>query len=165
MLKSPFRVIPIPGDNRILLNKQDLKIRVTFWCLHTLNVLVALSIVMFVYGKKSRPDWRYFMKFYIAGLPPHSHPHPQPHPQISILSNFSWDELVLLTTLREGLRAFCLRLECRLLSIWQENGSNKWRKRIRSTGHVPFWCRIHLWFRYVGGFVRKVDDVTAYLAA
>ena len=28
-----------------------------------------------------------------------------------------------------------------------------------------FWCRIHLWFRYVGGFVRKVDDVTAYLAA
>ena len=28
-----------------------------------------------------------------------------------------------------------------------------------------FWCKIHLWFRYVGGFVRKVDDVTAYLAA
>ena len=28
-----------------------------------------------------------------------------------------------------------------------------------------FWCRIHLRFRYVGGFVRKVDDVTAYLAA
>ena len=28
-----------------------------------------------------------------------------------------------------------------------------------------FWCRIHLWFRYVGVFVRKVDDVTAYLAA
>ena len=28
-----------------------------------------------------------------------------------------------------------------------------------------FWCRIHLWFLYVGGFVRKVDDVTAYLAA
>ena len=31
--------------------------------------------------------------------------------------------------------------------------------------YFPFWCRIHLWFRYVGGFVRKVDDVTAYLAA
>ena len=28
-----------------------------------------------------------------------------------------------------------------------------------------YWCRIHLWFRYVGGFVRKVDDVTAYLGA
>ena len=24
-----------------------------------------------------------------------------------------------------------------------------------------YWCRIHLWFRYVGGFVRQVDDVTA----
>ena len=24
-----------------------------------------------------------------------------------------------------------------------------------------FLCRIHLWFRYVGGFVRQVDDVTA----
>ena len=30
---------------------------------------------------------------------------------------------------------------------------------------LSFWCRIHLWFRYVGGFVRKVDDVTAHLAA
>ena len=30
---------------------------------------------------------------------------------------------------------------------------------------LRFWCRIRLWFRYVGGFVMKVDDVTAYLAA
>ena len=33
------------------------------------------------------------------------------------------------------------------------------------SGETRFWCRIHLWFRYVGEFVRKVDDVTAYLAA
>ena len=40
-------------------------------------------------------------------------------------------------------------------------------KRRETTGKftVKFWCRIHLWFRYVGGFVRKVDDFTAYLAA
>ena len=24
-----------------------------------------------------------------------------------------------------------------------------------------FRCRIHLWFRYAGGFVRQVDDVSA----
>ena len=35
----------------------------------------------------------------------------------------------------------------------------------RAEQSVLYWCRIHLWFRYVGGFVRKVDDVTAYLAA
>jgi hypothetical protein len=40
-----------------------------------------------------------------------------------------------------------------------------WFTEHRNKVTFTFWCRIHLWFRYVGGFVRKVDDVTAYLAA
>jgi len=192
------------------------------------------------HGKKSIADWRYFLKFDIAGPPP---------PQMSILSNFSWDEIVffyllllfstrvlpsryttgylqsftvsfyskfcgvreeyrqiyfpwasswsawkmrvrkfvmltvfmwncifvtkaykpvsseaqsaivgimpieqamqlhrdeivLLATLREVLRAYCLRLECRLQSIWQESGSKNWWKGIRSTGcvYLFFFC-------------------------
>jgi len=26
---------------------------------------------------------------------------------------------------------------------------------------MHFWCRIHLWFRWMGGSASKVDDVTA----
>ena len=48
------------------------------------------------------------------------------------------------------------------ISVWTQLSLLE-KKGLSNT--ATFWCRIHLWFCYVGGFVRKVDDVTAYLAA
>ena len=79
----------------------------------------------------------------------------------------------------------CLHLHCRSQCSRTREAGQEWVYERANGGHLPdrsigslflflseifykctsFWCRIHLWFRYVGGFVRKVDYVTAYLAA
>ena len=42
--------------------------------------------------------------------------------------------------------------------VWLESRLS-WN--VMTHAQKPYWCRIHLWFRWMGGSASKVDDVTA----